>query len=68
MSDAIYGRVQGAEWNSDNEVWTIPCTQMLNISFKFGGVTFPIHPLDTSSSDFGLTDSSGKTVCVGTVG
>ena len=68
MSDAIYGRVQGAEWNSDNEVWTIPCTQMLNISFKFGGVTFPIHPLDTSSSDFGLADSSGKTVCVGTVG
>lgn len=67
MSDAIYGRVQGASWNVANQVWTIPCSQMLNISIKFGGVTFPIHPLDTSSSDFGLTDSSGKPVCVGTV-
>lgn len=67
MSDAIYGRVQGASWNAANQVWTIPCTQMLNISIKFGGVTFPIHPLDTSSSDFGLTDASGKPVCVGTV-
>ena len=66
VADAIYGRVQGAEWNADNEVWTIPCDQMLNISFKFGGVDFPIHPLDTSSSDFGLINSEGKSVCVGT--
>ncbi|KAL5512740.1 hypothetical protein ACEPAG_3006 [Sanghuangporus baumii] len=66
MSDAIYGRVQGAEWNAENEVWTIPCDQMLNISLKFGGVTFPIHPLDASSSDFGLTNSAGQKVCVGT--
>lgn len=66
MSDAIYGRVQGAEWNTANQVWTIPCGQMLNISLKFGGVTFPIHPLDTSSSDFDLKDPSGNTVCVGT--
>ncbi|OCB83844.1 hypothetical protein A7U60_g9049 [Sanghuangporus baumii] len=66
MSDAIYGRVQGAEWNEENEVWTIPCDQMLNISFKFGGVTFPIHPLDASSSDFGLTNSAGQEVCMGT--
>ncbi|KAH8109296.1 acid protease [Phellopilus nigrolimitatus] len=66
VSDAIYGRVQGAAWNANNQVWTIPCTQMLNISFKFGGVEYPIHPLDTSSSDFGLTDSSGNAVCVGT--
>ena len=66
VSDAIYGRVQGAEWNTENEVWTIPCGQLLNISLKFGGVTFPIHPLDTSSSDFGITNSNGTTVCVGT--
>lgn len=66
VSDAIYGRVQGAEWNADNAVWTIPCGQILNISFSFGGVKIPIHPLDTSSSDFHLTDSNGNTVCVGT--
>ena len=62
VADAIYGRVQGAEWNAQNEVWTIPCGQLLNISFKFGGVPFPIHPLDTSSSDFGLTNSNGTSV------
>ena len=48
------------------DVYTIPCDVEINISFKFGGKTFPIHPLDTSSSDFHLTDSSGNTVCVGT--
>jgi hypothetical protein len=66
VSDAIYGRVQGAEWNAENQVWTIPCGQLLNISMKFGGVEYPIHPLDTSSSDFGIKDSNGNAVCVGT--
>ena len=68
VSDAIYGRVQGAEWNSDWNAWTIPCTQMLNISFKFGGNTYPIHPLDTSSSEFDVVNANGETVCLGTVG
>ncbi|RDX50356.1 aspartic peptidase A1 [Lentinus brumalis] len=66
MADAIYGRVQGAEYNSVSEVWTIPCDQYLNISFKFGGIEYPIHPLDVSSSDFNMVDSTGNTVCVGT--
>lgn len=67
VSDAIYGRVQGAEYDTNEQLWLIPCDQMLNISFNFGGVNFPIHPLDTVSSDFNVTDSSGKTMCVGTV-
>ncbi|KAI0926855.1 hypothetical protein AcV5_007539 [Taiwanofungus camphoratus] len=66
MSDAIYGRVQGAEYNTNEGVWTIPCNQMLNISFKFGGNDYPIHPLDTSSSDFNMVNSLGQPVCVGT--
>ncbi|KDQ62634.1 hypothetical protein JAAARDRAFT_54556 [Jaapia argillacea MUCL 33604] len=65
MSDAIYGRVQGAVYDVNSGVWTIPCDQLINISFVFGGVTYPIHPLDTSSSDFGMTDASGNPVCVG---
>ena len=68
VADAIYGRVQGAEWKSDWNAWTIPCTQMLNISFKFGGNTYPIHPLDTSSSEFDVVNANGETVCLGTVG
>lgn len=68
VSDAIYGRVQGAEWNVQNSIWTIPCDQLLNLTFKFGGISFPIHPLDVSSSDFDMVDPSGNTVCAGAVG
>ncbi|EMD40139.1 hypothetical protein CERSUDRAFT_71923 [Gelatoporia subvermispora B] len=66
MSDAIYGRVQGAEYNEEQGLWLIPCDQLLNISFKFGGQTYPIHPLDVSSSDFNMVDSTGNPACVGT--
>jgi hypothetical protein len=66
VSDAIYGRVRGAEYSTTNQLWLVPCDQMLNISFNFGGVNFPIHPLDTISSDFDMTDSNGNTICVGT--
>jgi hypothetical protein len=51
VSDAIYGRVQGAEYSTKYGWWLIPCAQELNISFVFGGVTFPVHPLDTSSCE-----------------
>ena len=66
MADAIYGRVQGAEYNEESEVWTVPCDQLINITFKFGGVEYPIHPLDVSSSDFNMVSSTGNPVCVGT--
>lgn len=49
VSDAIYGRVQGAQYSSANGAWFIPCSQELNISFVLGGQTYPVHPLDTSS-------------------
>ncbi|KZO91508.1 acid protease [Calocera viscosa TUFC12733] len=65
MSDDIYGRVQGASFDSQNQWWTVPCGQYLNISVVLGGVTFPVHPLDTVSSDFGLKDVNGNTVCLG---
>ncbi|KAI0070498.1 aspartic peptidase A1 [Panus rudis PR-1116 ss-1] len=66
MSDAIYGRVQGAVYNEDQGVWTVPCDQLINLSFKFGGVEYPVHPLDVSSSDFNMLDATGNPVCVGT--
>ena len=67
MSDSIYGCVQGAEYNTKQQLWLVPCDQMLNISFNFGGVNFPIHPLDTVSADFNMTDSKGNSACIGTV-
>ena len=68
MSDAIYGCVQGAQYDTKEQLWLVPCDQLLNISFNFGGVNFPIHPLDTVSSDFNMTDSNGNPACIGTVG
>ncbi|KAJ7704727.1 aspartic peptidase A1 [Mycena olivaceomarginata] len=50
MSDAIYGRVQGAVYDSKNEWWTVPCGQMINLTFSFGGKAFPIHPLDVNGN------------------
>ena len=66
MADAIYGRVQGAEYNEESEVWTVPCDQLINLTFTLGGVQYPIHPLDVSSSDFNMVSSTGNPVCVGT--
>ncbi|KAJ3483030.1 hypothetical protein NLI96_g6584 [Meripilus lineatus] len=66
LADAIYGRVQGAQYNEHSGVWTVPCGQEVNLTFKFGGIEYPIHPLDTSSSDFNMVDATGTPVCVGT--
>jgi hypothetical protein len=63
VSDAIYGRVQGASYSTTDGIWYVPCTQYLTMSFVFGGVTFPIHPLDIVSDD--LTSPTG--LCRGPV-
>ncbi|KAG8889958.1 hypothetical protein FRB98_001692 [Tulasnella sp. 332] len=68
ISDAIYGRVQGAVWNGTNGWWDVPCAQELNISFIFGGQTIPVHPLDTVLGDIGgqtLGSVNGVPMCVG---
>ena len=52
VSDAIYGRVQGAVYDTTQQFWTLPCGQLLNISFNFGGVNIPIHPLDSKRKPF----------------
>jgi len=66
VSDAIYGRIKGANYSEEKNLWTFPCEQELNISISIGGVKYPVHPLDTSSKDLGFNDANGKPVCVGT--
>lgn len=66
VSDAIYGRVQGANYSVERNLWTFPCEQELNISISIGGVKYPVHPLDTSSKDIGFNDTNGQFVCAGT--
>jgi hypothetical protein len=47
MVDAIYSGVSGAEYDTQHNLWTIPCKSEINVAFKFAGVTIPVHPLDT---------------------
>jgi hypothetical protein len=66
VSDAIYGRVKGAVYDVKNEIWMVPCGQYLNISFAFGGRSYPIHPLDTVDDNFNKVDANGNKICIGT--
>jgi hypothetical protein len=67
VSDAIYGRVPGAKYDTISEMWLIPCDIEVNVTFMFGGVAFPVHPLDTSDDNFNAKDSAGNHVCQGAV-
>ncbi|TFK24925.1 acid protease [Coprinopsis marcescibilis] len=49
VADAIYGKFAGAQYVSINgigSVWILPCRHEVNVSFRFGGRVYPIHPLD----------------------
>lgn len=65
ISDAIYGRVQGAVYDTTNQWWTVPCGQLLNVTINMGGNSYPVHPLDTVDNNFGITDAQGNPVCIG---
>jgi len=65
ISDAIYSRIPGSSFQNVSggigAVWTFPCDVEVNISLSIGGVTFPVHPLD-SSMDWTEND---ETICLG---
>lgn len=65
---AIYSGAKGAKLLNISELhgetWIVDCDAELNISFKIGGVTYPIHPLDLSQPEI---DDDGKTFCIGAV-
>ena len=67
MSDAIYGRVPGAVYDVTRGYWTVPCDSLVNLTFRFGGVEIPIHPLDVVMSEFSYKDANGNPACVGSV-
>jgi hypothetical protein len=67
VSAAIYSGVPGASLQTVDgvgQIWVIPCDAEINITFKIGGLTYPVHPLDTNSD--ALTSSDGET-CIGAV-
>lgn len=50
------------------DVWVLPCDYELNVAFKFSGISYPMHPLDTVMNDFtGPPDASGKPTCIGSL-
>lgn len=66
VAQAIYGNISGASLQnvSGSEMWILPCDSAVNISFKFGGQTYPVHPLDAvfdGNSDVGIVTDE----CVG---
>lgn len=65
ISDQIYGRVKNAFYDTKEEFWMIPCEQELNITFNFGGKSYPVHPLDTVDNNFNRVDSMGNPICLG---
>ncbi|KAL6310369.1 acid protease [Sparassis latifolia] len=68
VAGAIYGRVPGAKFanfTNTGPVWTVPCDVELNVTFKFGNVSFPINPLDTNLDTLNEQNANGSTICVG---
>lgn len=70
MATAIYGDVPSAQLVTvqelDGPVWQIPCDVEVNVTFIFGGVRFPMNPLDTNAVLDG-TDNDGNHMCYGAV-
>ncbi|KAF9029911.1 acid protease [Hymenopellis radicata] len=72
-ADAIYGRFSGAEFVNVNGVgnaWIVPCDQEVNITFKFSGQEYHIHPMDATLDPSlvgisSLKNSKGQDCCVG---
>lgn len=45
----------------------MPCGQLLTLSFNFGRISYPVHPLDIVNDDFAYVDSLGNAKCIGAV-
>ena len=48
----------------DGDIWIVDCDAEINVTFKIGGQSYPIHPLDVTQED---VDSNGNFYCYGTV-
>ncbi|KAF8548753.1 acid protease [Imleria badia] len=70
IANALYGEIPGAVLRNVSgfgEIWVLPCDQEVTATFLFGGVEFPIHPLDLNFDLDGLDmrDSNGDPMCLG---
>lgn len=58
--DFIYKNIPGSTWNSNTSLYEIPCENTADLVFSFGGVDFPIDPLDITVVK---TNNLNQTVC-----
>ncbi|KAL5537140.1 hypothetical protein ACEPAF_963 [Sanghuangporus sanghuang] len=56
-ADAIYGSIPGSSLDEVSGLYIVPCDAKVNVSFIFGGVEYPVHPIDTIQATLG-TDGS----------
>ena len=59
-AEVIYGAVPGAQFVRSSGIYILPCDTRLNVSFVFGGIEYPVHPIDTVTA---TTDFNGGVVC-----
>ncbi|KAF8443005.1 aspartic peptidase domain-containing protein [Boletus edulis BED1] len=67
VAEALYSNIPGAKLinvSDGAQAWQLDCDQEINATFLFGGVEFPIHPLDLNL-DIGAEDDKGNPQCVG---
>jgi len=71
VAEAIYRTVPGAALSNTtmpavpDQFWSIPCNAQLNVSFVFGGVEYPIHPLDLNFDSLSAYRTASNDTCYG---
>ncbi|TDL18819.1 acid protease [Rickenella mellea] len=60
-ADAIYSGVPGAQFDPTFGVYYVPCDTKINLSFVFGGIAYPVHPIDTVQA---TTNTDGTVICI----
>jgi hypothetical protein len=68
ITDAMYASLPGSRLKNVTllgEMWSVPCTAEVNVSLSFGGVRYPVHPLDISAPLALLTGDASQEGCVG---
>ncbi|PSR71030.1 hypothetical protein PHLCEN_2v13078 [Hermanssonia centrifuga] len=57
--DFIYSSIDGAMFNQTSGLWQVPCECTTNLSFEFGNMSIPIHPLDITT----VASNGNETIC-----
>ena len=64
--NAIYSGAKGAQLvpiPNNESLWVVDCEAEINVTFKIGGQSYPVHPLDVTREK----TVNGETICIGTV-